>query len=298
MLVFRHDVRPRLLHLPSSPPSRAMIMSPRRYLLLSALLSLFLLSNEALGQAAGGGGGCGGGCGGGGGGYYHSSSSGGEGGGCTPATAIILISVFAGLFGMCVLIICISARCTDEQREPVDVGYLKMLAHAWVRRCLPAEAGADYKLVYEYDFCVRVLGRAPVLGGATSLSYPSGVWRGHYEQNGRKHTVPDFGLEFSEFSSVVCVSEDAASEVRGPRPESLLSNGSGGDNIGSYDIVGLYCSAIVERSTAPLASPRVAFVKTYRRGSGWREGNLAHSILYQGEVVAGWMQVRKFWRKR
>ena len=319
MLVFRHNVRPL-----EDPPLRL------RY--LSALL--FLLMTGAAGQAAGGGGGGGGGGGDygyggyGGGGYYRSGD--GEGGECTPGVAIFVICFLIGIVVFVGIMVCIAVRCTDaDDSQPVAVDYLKTLAHGWVQRWLPAEACADYKLLYEYDFCARPApaSRAPIYYAVepdaaepepeelrssearsrllrhyerayglydARAAYPSGVWRGHYEQNGRKNTVPDFGLDFNEFSAVICVHSDEDAERS--RQESPLPNGSGGDDIGSYDIVGLYCSAIVERDTAPLASPRVAFVKTYRRSGPlwWGGGNLAHSILYQAEVVAGWVQVRIF----
>ena len=132
---------------------------------------------------------------------------------------------------------------------------------------------------------------SPSAGGAegaeqTNLFWPSGTWRGWYEQATRKHLLPDFPLEFST-----------------PRVRGQL-RGHGVDDVGAYVLEGGCCSSIVivvdEERGADLAPrrqpPRVAFVKRYlvhdpSARLDLDNLNLGHSLVYQGEVVAGWLEI-------
>ena len=83
--------------------------------------------------------------------------------------------------------------------------------------------------------------------------YPSGMWRGYYNQQGRNFAVCEFELEFSATG---------------------LVRGAGKDTVGAYSIAGRF------------AGDRVAFTKQYVRGAmlGMFDApdNLGHAVEYSG----------------
>jgi len=83
--------------------------------------------------------------------------------------------------------------------------------------------------------------------------YPSGLWRGYYNQRGRNFAVCEFELEFSATG---------------------LVRGGGRDTVGAYSIAGRF------------AGDRVAFTKQYVRGPYLgifdEPDNLGHAVEYSG----------------
>jgi len=90
---------------------------------------------------------------------------------------------------------------------------------------------------------------------------PSGVWRGYASYKGRRHDVFELRLDFLASGAVL---------------------GESTDNVGHYAIRGSYGQT----------SRRVAFAKSYNRGSANSHGRVAssnhgHSVEYKGELVSG-----------
>ena len=79
--------------------------------------------------------------------------------------------------------------------------------------------------------------------------YPSGLWRGYYNQGGRNFALCEFELEFGA---------------------SGLVRGRGKDTVGDYTIAGRF------------AGVRVAFTKQYVRGPRAPKNNLGHAVEYSG----------------
>ena len=267
----------------------------------------------AAAQGAHGGGGFGGG--GRGGGGFHGGGGGHHGGGegscdCSPVVivlAIVLPSVLAILLAVCMVVVFCKYGCCEccTIAEIVDTAQLRADAAAWVLLGDPSSAGHD-----RHD-------RPRSQPTGTRINWPSGIWRGWYEQDTRKHLLPDFALEFGAADGAVGAAETARllpeQETAGEstqQPESSRAGqvdelrGHGNDDVGAYVIEGGFCSSIVislgEAAPASRLPPRVAFVKRYLLGgddggrrsvSGDHNLNLGHSLVYQGEVVAGWLEV-------
>jgi len=99
----------------------------------------------------------------------------------------------------------------------------------------------------------------PLLGQGGTVALPSGVWRGYYTNQGVRHNVCEFNLEFS------------GSDDRG-------IVGDGVDDVGRYHMTGFY------------GGRRISFTKTYEARSLNVSGvrhcqNQGHSVEYRGEMV-------------
>lgn len=94
------------------------------------------------------------------------------------------------------------------------------------------------------------------MGSQPDATVPSGMWRGYYTFAGSRHDVCEFNLTFS----------------------GQQITGTGVDDVGKYDIIGIG------------SSTRIAFSKTYEARttnvSGVRHyGNRGHTVEYRGELL-------------
>eukprot|EP00053_Salpingoeca_punica_P000010 m.26945 g.26945 ORF g.26945 m.26945 type:complete len:290 (-) comp10008_c0_seq1:316-1185(-) len=88
------------------------------------------------------------------------------------------------------------------------------------------------------------------------LLYPSGAWRGYYNQYGSNHDLCEYYLSFYATEQYDLVSV----------------TGGGSDDVGQYTIKGL-CNPCTRR---------ISFQKTYIAGTGNPRENLGHTVEYRG----------------
>jgi hypothetical protein len=97
---------------------------------------------------------------------------------------------------------------------------------------------------------------------ASHTEFPSGQWHGYYHQYGQRHSLLTFHLTF-----------DATRFSHSTRSTGVI-RGSGEDGVGCYSINGVH----------NYSNGRIAFTKTYKRGTGNSFENKGHSVEYSGEA--------------